>query len=75
MGGRIEQRCMQRRRWRELPEGIVEARVDRRGLQTVLRGCRSVPKHHVLQQRVVQPLQHRVQGKEGGQQRDLDSIK
>ena len=57
--GRL-QRPMRRGRWRGLPRAVVGATLKPRAVQTVVSGRARVQEHHVLRERVVQPLQHGV---------------
>ena len=59
--GRLSRR-MRRGRWRGLPRAVVGATLKPRAMQTVVPGRRArVSEHHVLRERVVQPLQHGMQ--------------
>ena len=60
--GRLSRR-MRRGRWRGLPRAVVGATLEPRAMQTVVPGRHRarVPEHHVLRERVVQPLQHGMQ--------------
>ena len=51
---------MRRGRWRGLPRAVVGATLKPRAVQTVVSGRARVQEHHVLRERVVQPLQHAV---------------
>merc|ERR1719480_83587 len=57
--GRLQYR-MRRGRWRGLPRAVVGTTLKPRAMQTVVSGRARVQEHHVLRERVVQPLQHGV---------------
>ena len=55
---------MRYQRWRGLQGRIIEDGERHRGMQKIMRRGEKVQKYHILQQRVVQSLQHRMQENE-----------
>ena len=60
MAGNRSKNCVRHKCWGGIPAGLTGNGVNPRTVQNDVRARDRVPKHHLLRERMVQPLQHAV---------------